>query len=172
MILPRFRFQNVALRSGIYTLFIPTTLAQLVLPLLTNILSEGTKRQYITLVKINIWLNFGISTIIAVFIVLLGRFIMGLYGKDFMELYPLYLMMIASVFMSVCNVVGQVIASNDKMWFGFIFNLLWALWIVVFTILFKNYGAIGLALSITCSYALHFVGQLIYLIIYLKKTME
>lgn len=160
---------DVADQWSLMVLFVPGTLAQIILPLLSNTLAEGTKRQYIKLVKVNLFLNFVISVTVAFFVILLGRFIMSLYGKDFVELRPLYLMMIASVFMSVCNVVGQVIASRDKMWIGFAFNLVWVVWIAVFTILFEEYGATGLALSITCSYALHFIGQLVYLIIYLRK---
>lgn len=160
---------DVADQWSLMVLFVPGTLAQIILPLLSNTLAEGTQSQYVKLVKVNICLNFVISVAVAFLVIMLGRSIMGLYGKYFIELYPLYLMMIASVFMSVCNVVGQVIASRDKMWIGFAFNFVWAIWIGIFTLVFEKHGATGLALSITCSYALHFISQSVYLIIYLRK---
>jgi O-antigen/teichoic acid export membrane protein len=160
---------DVADQWAVMVLFIPGTLAQIILPLLSNTLAEGTKTQYIKLIKINLLINFAISFSVSLLVVLCGRFILSLYGKDFVQPYPLYLMMVSSILMSVCNVVGQVIASRDKMWIGFAFNFAWAIWIVIFTNLFKNLGASGLALAIAISYALHFMAQVVYLKDIFKK---
>lgn len=161
---------DVADQWSMTIVFIPQALAQIILPILSNTLAEGTPDQYIRLVKINLIINFVVSSLIALVIVILSPWILGMYGAGFVKLPPLMLMMAVSVFMSICNVVGQVIASQDKMWIGFAFNMGWAVWIVVFTQCFKHLGATGLALAIACSYLLHFIGQTVYLRIKLKTA--
>lgn len=160
---------DVAEQWSTTTVFIPYALAQIILPLLSNTLSEGTQHQYVRLVTINLAVNFVTSLLIAVVVIGLFPLISRMYGDGFIELLPLSLMMIASVFMAVCNVVGQVIASLDRMWIGFAFNLVWAIWIVLFSIWFRQDGATGLASAIACSYFLHFIGQAAYLYVILKK---
>ena len=91
-----------------------------------------------------------------------------MYGPEYSNKWPLIFMMIATVCMSICSVVGQVIASQGKMWLGLVFNIFWAFYVVVFTNLFSQYAATGLALTIACSYFVHFIGQLLYIYIKIK----
>lgn len=152
-------------------LFVPSTLAQIILPMLTNVLEEGSPRQYLKLIKFNLSINILISLILSVLMVLIGPYVMGIYGKGFVDTHTLTLMMAATVASSACNVVGQVIASRDKMWHGFGFNFVWAVWIILFTFLFVGYydmGAKGLALAIFLGYLSHFILQAIYI----KKTIN
>ena len=147
-------------------LFIPSTLSQIILPLLTNTLVEGTANQYSKLIKVNIFLNVCVAFLFSLFVLLIGPFIMGLYGENFINLKALAFMMGTTIASSACNVVGQVIASQDKMWLGFVFNLLWATWVALFTVLFVGYfnmAAAGLALAIFVSYTIHFICQTIYI---------
>ncbi|TWV61371.1 oligosaccharide flippase family protein [Parabacteroides distasonis] len=162
---------DVADQWSIMVLFIPCTLAQIILPLLSNIMVGGTQKQYLKLVRVNLLLNFVISSCVAFLIVICGPFILSLYGKDFVQTGPLYLMMIASVLISICNVVGSVIASKDKMWAGLGFNMVWAVWIILFTVMFKDLGAKGLALAIVLSYTLHFIAQFLYICNILKSRI-
>lgn len=165
---------DVADQWSMMVLFIPTALAQIILPLLSNTLEEGTSDQYLKLIKMNILINAFITFLLSVGVCLLGRYIMGLYGNGFVDIETLTLMMIASMAMSVCNVVGQVIASYGRMWLGFLFNFCWGIMLFLFSLLFiKDMGAKGLALAITCSYILFFVIQLIYIVkvIFRKQTI-
>jgi len=61
-------------------------------------------------------------------------------------------------------VVGLAISSRAKMWVGFLFNAVWAVMVIGFSILFINLGmrARGLALAITVAYVIHTTAQLIY----------
>ncbi|RKU63132.1 MULTISPECIES: oligosaccharide flippase family protein [Parabacteroides] len=161
---------DIADQWSIMVLFIPSTLTQITLPLLSNTLSGNKHIQYIKLVKANIILNIAISFVISAFVILLRKYILELYGKEFIDTTPLIFMMISSIMISGCNVVGQVIASRGKMWHAFFFNAIWSIWIILFTLLFvnQNLGASGLAIAITISYFLHFIAQ----IIYLKKVLQ
>lgn len=143
-------------------LFIPSCLSQIILPFLSNILSSGNRSNYVTLIKVNIILNFVISSIISLVIMLFAKPILSLYGKEFMETMPIYIMMITAILISVCNVVGQVIASQDKMWMGFLFNGIWAIILLFSSYIFIDKGAVGLSYSFLISYAVHFILQTLY----------
>ena len=160
---------DVADQWSMSVIFIPNALAQIVLPILSNTLSSGKNNKYIKLVKLNLIANFIVASTVSAMVMILSPYILKMYGPEYSNKMPLIFMMIATVCMSICNVVGQVIASQGKMWIGFIFNTVWALFLIFFTSIFAEYGAMGLALAITCSYVIHFIGQGLYLIIKLHK---
>lgn len=165
---------DIADQWSMMILFIPTTLSQIILPMLSNILVEGTKQQYIKLVKLNLIINIIISLFISLIIIAIAPFIMSLYGRDYTNSTPLVLMMLSSIMIAACNVVGQVIASRGNMWYGVVFNFVWGIWIVLFSLLFisKGFGASGLASAIVCAYFLHFIVQGVYLIKLLKNGVK
>ena len=160
---------DVADQWSMSVIFIPNALAQIALPILSNTLSSGKNNKYIKLVKLNLIANFIVASTVSAMVMILSPYILKMYGPEYSNKMPLIFMMIATVCMSICNVVGQVIASQGKMWIGFIFNTVWALFLIFFTSIFAEYGAMGLALAITCSYVIHFIGQGLYLIIKLHK---
>lgn len=147
-------------------LFIPTALGQIILPMLTNTMEEGTSKQYVKLVKTNLVINVSIALLLSILMILLGPVILGFYGEGFVDIKALAFMMLATIASSACNVVGQVIASRDKMWYGFSFNILWASLLILYTIIFVgnyNLGASGLALAMLLAYISHFALQAIYI---------
>lgn len=146
-------------------LFIPTAVSQVVLPVLSSIISEESSKFWKVL-KTNLYLNAGVALVMAIFISLFSPVIMKLYGKAFISDYGvLIILAISTVFSSMANVVGLAISSRSKMWTGFVFNTIWAIMLIVFTLIFINMGlgAKGLALSFTLSYVVHTALQLLYL---------
>lgn len=153
-------------------LFVPATLAQIILPMLSNALEEGSRREYLNLVKTNLAINVSVSLLLSLFMILVGPYIMGFYGKGFVDIRTMSIMMMATVASSACNVVGQVIASRDKMWYGFAFNMLWAVIFILFTVFCVGslgMEASGLALAFLLSYVVHFILQIVYLSRVLNK---
>ena len=143
-------------------LFIPNSISSILLPMLTNTSVEGSKQQYGYLIKINLYINVGVTLILALFAGLLSPFINRLYGKDFTNYLPMIIMLITAVFCAANNVFGQVIASKGKMWIGFGLNCLWAIWLILFSLLFigrMKLGALGLAYAMLISYFLHSIAQ-------------
>ena len=144
-------------------IFIPAALGGIILPILSNTLVEGTKAQYNKLIKINLAVNAGITLLFAIIITPLSSFIIKFYGEEFTKNYlPLQIMLFTAVFYATNNVLGQVIASKGKMWAGFAINVLWAVWLFLFSILFINklsLGAEGLAYAMLASYVLHSITQ-------------
>jgi len=161
---------DVADQWSMIALYLPSTLSQVLLPLLSNVKEEGTTGQFKKIIKVNLSFNVTITFIISLVLIILSKYILKLYGSDFNDFSSLIYMLFASVIISACGVVGQVIASLDKMWIGFIFNLIWGVWMILFAYLFVAKGrASGLALAILLAYSLHFISQMVYLYIKVKK---
>ncbi len=147
-------------------LFIPSTLASMIMPILSNILAEGTSSQYKKLVTINILLNAIATTLIALFVCILTAFILKSYGAEFTDKNTFHILILSTIPNAVAAVLGQVIASKGKMWAGFILNLLWALWLILLSLFFignLKYGAFGLALAVLCAYILHAIFSYAYM---------
>lgn len=144
-------------------LFIPNSLSSIILPLLTNTTSEGTETQYNKLIRLNLIINISITSILAIFIALFTPLIYSFYGKEFTtNNTPMLILLITAVICATNNVLGQVIASKGKMWIGLGVNSLWAVWLILFSLLFigkYSLGATGLAYAMLVSYVLHSVTQ-------------
>ena len=53
-------------------------------------------------------------------------------------------------------VIGQAIASMDRMWWAFILNSVWAFVLLASAVLLvPHYGALGLAVAFLASYSVH-----------------
>lgn len=146
-------------------LFIPTMISQIALPILTNISKEYTREKYHRVVKYNLAINGVSALLVALPIIFMSEYIMSSYGSGFVDgQMTLILLAAASVFMSLNNVIGQVIASKGEMWVGFILNLIWALTIVALSYVFicKSASATSIAMACLLSYILHSIWQYLY----------
>ena len=154
----------------IIILFIPGALSQIVLPILSSLISESVNR-YKRVLLYNIAINAFITTILALGVSLFSRPIMGFYGKDYLDVWPIILLAVSTIPTSVSAVVGLSISSRAKMWIGFFFNLIWGLLVIAFNFIFLNrgMGASGLSLAILCAYIIHTIIQSIYLMHLLKR---
>ena len=145
-------------------LFIPAAICQVVLPVLSSMVNDD-QGKFWKVIRYNIYLNASISLLIAIGISLLSIYIMPLYGEGFSDPWPLVFLAISTVFNSIASVVGISIQSRAKMWIGFLFNVIWGIMVILFSLLFLGLkmGARGIALALTCSYAIHALYQFLYL---------
>lgn len=153
---------DVAEQWNVMLLFIPNSISGIILPLLTNTLAVGTQKQYNKLIKLNLVINGGISLILSLLIIPFAPYILQLYGNSFTNFSPLRIMLVVAVLQAINGVLGQVIASKGRMWLGLLVNLLWGIWLILFTLLFISYfhlGALGLSYAMLISYFLHSVAQ-------------
>jgi O-antigen/teichoic acid export membrane protein len=156
---------NAASQWHLAILVVPGVLSQIVLPLLSNLNGENKQAMYRKVLKYNALINGGIALAVAIPIALLSPVIMRSYGTGFEEgALVLVLLSMSSVLMAVNAVIGQSLASKNKMWIGLLFNVLWGV-IILFSSLIairQGYGAIGLAVAYLCSYILHSIFVSIY----------
>ena len=157
---------NVADQIKTMVLFIPMTLSTILLPILTSV-KYGSKdgAAYNKILKYNILINVGITFCIGLILSVLANPILSLWGKGFDRPAPLIILCGSAVFASFATVVGQAIASQGKMWAGFVCNLIWSVLVLSLSFLFikKGYGATGLALAIMIAYFIHGIYQYAYL---------
>ena len=152
-------------------LFIPGMLAQVVLPMLSNLNNQIDYAKYTKVLKYNILINGGTALLMAACVALLARLIMRSYGPGFEQgLWVLVCLAFTTVLVSVNNVVGQAIASKGHMWVGLSFNTLWAIVLLfaTFILIPLGYGALGLAIANLIAYLFHCIWQGIYL----KRVMS
>ncbi len=136
--------------------FLPSLFSQPLLSMLSNV-GVGHLRSFRKLVRANLLLSFGLSVLIAAPIVLCSSWIMKAYGRGFLVGRPvLILLVLVAVIDSTAAVIGQAIASLDRMWWAFILNSVWAFVLVSSAaLLVPRYGALGLAGAFLASYAVH-----------------
>ncbi|MDA8430346.1 MAG: oligosaccharide flippase family protein [Geobacteraceae bacterium] len=154
-------------------LFLPVSLAPMVLSLMANCHGDGNSSNYWRMVKVSFGINALIAGTAAVCISLLSPVIMKAYGQSFSGGWlVLVLLAISAFIVAVTNVIGQIIASSASMWWGLCLNLLWAVeFIVLACLLVTKYGSIGLASSYLISYSLHLIVTIIYLY-YAKRSVR
>ena len=149
----------------IIILFVPTAVSQVVLPILSNVLGVD-KTKFWKVLKINLFFNASLATLIALLVSISSPFILRLYGGGYESDYLVLIILACSTIFSVtAKVVGMAISSRSKMWEGFLFNLFWVIMVLGFARLFikMGLGAAGLALAYSLAYLIHTIIQLIYI---------
>lgn len=144
-------------------IFIPSSLSKVILPFISKI--RGEKKSYKSYIKVYIYTTFVITAVFSIIISLLADDILGLYGDGFSDSAPVLMIMCASgVFMSLNSVIGQVITTEEKMWTGLMFNVIWAISLIITSYFLIQYyhSAIGLALAYLLSYVLLFTIQRVF----------
>ncbi len=143
-------------------LFIPNSIGAIILPMLSNTLSEDSGTQYNKLLKLNLLVNCVVVTVLTLIIIVLAPFILKLYGSSFTSYLPLRILLVAAILQTINSVLGQVIASKAKMWLGFGVNLFWGICFLTIAYIFVEYmhlGALGLSYAFLLSYLIHSVVQ-------------
>lgn len=148
-------------------LFIPAAISQIVLPILSN--SKHSNDQ-ISVVKTNVVINTVTTSIIALMFLCFGKLIMSVYGSDYTNAVPLYVMGLTGVVISISNVLGSVCFANDKAWQICLLNGVQGLLLVLFAKYFIGAGMAdtGLALANLISYII-FVLLLVAVTVYVLR---
>lgn len=169
-------FEEVAIYEAadqwrIIVLFIPASISQIVLPILSS-LSGNRNNTFWRILKINLLLNITIAAVVALAISICSPWIMQLYGESYCNSYTTLIILVSStIFSAAATVVGAALQSRAKTWISLCFNLLWAVLLIGFTYIFLNrgMGASAISLAFLLSYIAHASFQLIFLKYSLKK---
>jgi O-antigen/teichoic acid export membrane protein len=152
--------------------FLPSLFSQPLLPMLSNV-GVGNLRSFRKLLRANLLLSFGVSLLIAAPIVLCSSWIMKAYGRNFLVGRPvLVLLVLTTVISSTATVIGQAIASLDRMWWGFILNSVWAFVLLAgAALLVPRYGALGLAGAFLAAYSVHALTVSTYVQVHIMNRL-
>jgi O-antigen/teichoic acid export membrane protein len=137
--------------------FLPATVSQPVFVMLSHLAGIKASSTHKSFMRLNLYLNTGLGLAVAVPIIVMARWSMKVFGKDFSSAGPILVFLaLATVISVAAAVVGQAIASMDRMWSGFLLNLIWALALGATSyLLVPAYGALGLAIAFLLSYSVH-----------------
>lgn len=155
-----------------FILFIPLALAQIILPILSNL--KNDRDNFIKVFKYNVVITALITLLVAGVVSLFSGFILKAYGSDFLEgKIVIIVLSFSAVFFAINNVAGYVLASLGKMWVGFSANLVWAVCFIYFSHLMIGigFGSLGLALAMLISYLIHSIAIFSMTNWYLKKYL-
>lgn len=145
-------------------LFIPTTLSQLLLPILSSFSNDpdNFKKSF----NFNFIINITIALVTFFFVLIFSDRILNLYGKSFSEGTVLLILLCAATIPMICSgLIGKLLIAKNKVWVSFTFNLIWGVTILILTYIFivvLKLGVIGYAYAFCISYAFHFLMNYIY----------
>lgn len=164
---------NAANQWWTVILFIPNALANVTLPILSNLIGGNNINDINKsrkLMFVNLFVNGAISSFLSLAICFFSRQIMRGYGEKF-EAGSIVLMLLvwSATFASMAKIAGLSIISKSRMWLGFLLNLVWGIIFLSLTWLWRYQGAEGLSKASLFAYMIHFIDSLIYLLIFDKK---
>lgn len=142
-------------------LFVPVSLAPVLLPILTSYRNKGAQATYRKILAWNSAAALFFALPVAAAVAAASPIIMRSYGAGFEGGVPaLIVLAIAATVVAVDVVIGQSIASAGRMWAGFLFNLGWALILVSLSLwLAPSMGAVGVAWATLGAYLAHLFAQ-------------
>jgi O-antigen/teichoic acid export membrane protein len=149
-------------------LFLPGAVGAIILPVLSNLRGQGDRPRYKKVLAYNVWFNGGVTLSVAIVVSLTAPFIMATYGNGFRSSYVvLVLLSFSAVLSATIGVIGEAIASEDRMWSGMFLNLLWGCVMIGATWFLVGHGAVGLALALLIAYIFHLLTVGAYTYMYL-----
>ncbi len=153
--------------------FLPGVLAQVALPILSSVYGHGRElKRYQQTLRLNLAVTVACAFAVSVPVCLLAPAIMRFYGRSFAGGSTVLAMLaIVALLMAANNVIGSAIISSGAIWYGLLFNALWAgALLLLATILVPRYLALGVAGALLLAYLGHTVWQSVYLAFALRKS--
>ncbi len=118
---------NAAFQWRIAVVFIPVTACQIVLPVLSSLVSVGNHSQYLKTLKYCVLLNVAAAVVVAIPILLMSGWIMACYGKDFAAgTWVLVLLVCSAGLKSLSVLLNQALISRGMAWLDFGCQAAWA----------------------------------------------
>ncbi len=154
---------GIALQWHALALFLPGALAGVILPVGSNLSEtlsiEAFGKLVITWVTYCLFLALPVALMLAS----LSPFILSLYGPDFLNGSPVFvIIMLSSIFVSVQLIIGNILSARGKVWGQLVLNIMWAGVFIFFTERWINHGGFGLASSKLTATVLLLIGSIAY----------
>jgi len=159
---------NAAFQWRNLVLFIPLTLGNATLPIITSETADRKIESANKVVKVAMVICGLSSLFVALILILGGNFFMSVFGKDFgSDPNTFILLILSSIIAATISPVGSWIIANNKMWLALLMNAGWGLALILSAVVLigDNHGALGLSVSFLIAYILHACWTLGY---YLK----
>jgi len=159
---------NAANQWRIAVQFLPSIVAQPVLPMLSNLYGENALHDFRKVLRINLALAFLTALVPSLLIAVASREIMRAYGPGFSQGGQVLIVLVLTTVLSASiAVIGTAISSLGRRWHATGLNFIWAVAFLVASVMLVRHGAIGLSLAYLISYLIHLstVGAYAFLIL-------
>lgn len=148
-------------------LTLPAILGQVLVPVLSNIFSDGDQNASKLVLRKVFWINAGVSVLPLLLLLPASPHLMALYGPGYAQHWPIIsLLLLSGGVACVVSPAGHALTATGRMWVAFAMNLGWALVYIAATYILVvrlQRGANGLALARLIAYGFHAVWSLWYL---------
>lgn len=164
---------NVANQWRMVVQFLPNIIAYPNLSILSNLYGRRNFDQYKQALDIYLLFSFLLSIVPALVVTTFSKWIMQMYGVEFLKGdKPFVILVLASTFYSVSSAFGISISSLDKLWYGMLINILWAIIFLILCSQLVKYGVYGLAFTYLIAYLVSmFISGIINFLL-LKKLIN
>lgn len=140
--------------------FLPMTLGNPVVSIMSNIYGEGKYRQFKKLVCANMGLIGGLTIVLGLFMALLAPYLIRIYGEEYSSAVRLLQIGCATViFRGLSRMTTQILVAMGRVRIELLFSLLRILTLLIIWYTLLSYGALGLAISFFTSFLFLFVIQ-------------
>jgi O-antigen/teichoic acid export membrane protein len=128
--------------------FLPYTMGGVLVPIFANLYAAGRRDEFMKLLRRNVWLNIGVALAMALPLILLSSLVMGLYGPGFNDRNGIAIFVVSmtcAVVTAINNLLSRTMQSAGRAWIDLTSNGLWALMIILGSVLLIHaYKGIGL----------------------------
>lgn len=146
-------------------LMIPSMIASVILPILSNINANLRDRRNV--IRLNLYINVGITSTLSILIFILGKWILLMFGTTYTNVWPLYILVASAVLDSISSICGTILVSSNKAFWGLFSNITWAISLAIaYTFLSDNIEKLENGLAI--AYAIASTMQMIVNIFIIK----
>jgi O-antigen/teichoic acid export membrane protein len=145
---------NIAYRWCLAVLFIPASIAPILLPILANLRAEGDVTAFARLLRTNLWMNVALTALPAAVLIIFRKEILGLSGSAYVgQSATFVVLMIATVPIALNSVMSQAALSLDAIRAWLFSDLALAVTVVgVAWMLVPTYQSLGLAIGYAVAY--------------------
>jgi O-antigen/teichoic acid export membrane protein len=164
---------NAATQIRALALFVPSAIAQVVMPMFSNLQAGVDAGRYQRAVRLSSLASVAAGLAVALPLILASRQIMGLFGPGFSAGWVvLSLLCLAAVLQATNTVIGEALAALNKMWWGFLLNCLWAAEFLAASWILVRHGATGLGWAYLISYVLHTLQVWAFVLFAIRRHPE
>lgn len=162
---------NAAERWQALVLFIPRSVKRITLPMLSKLHGDTEYRRFLKALWANVALNGGIALAGALPLMVLSPWILSLYGPDFKQDWDILVVLVGlGVFQAVIEVLSQVLACMEKMWWNFGFHIVYGAIILGGSyLLVPDYGVRGFLWAYAVATIVHMLNHIFAAIILMKS---
>jgi len=156
---------TAANKWSLLILFVPTSVANIVLPMLANLRGIGNEHAFQRVFHANVLVSVGFTLVPAALVAIFSVPLMALYGKGYREgALILCILAFTAIPTALNTVLGQVIVSTDSIWWRFWFDVLLAAilcgcaWLLI-----PRWGVAGMAVAYALAFTITSLGLFLFI---------